>query len=79
MPKSKNLTPVQELHNFMVQVQELRRLQERRKTEKTALLEHAITNQEKVVDVAIAQHMQVNHIPKPKRPYQSSFNNFLAR
>ncbi|TWI80548.1 hypothetical protein IQ13_3226 [Lacibacter cauensis] len=80
MPKKSTLTPVQELHNFVVMVQELRRLQDRRKVEKNHLLDHAITVKEKEVDQAIALHMMVQVKPKSKPAFrQSAFNNFLAR
>lgn len=74
MSKHKPLTPQQELHNCMMEVKELRRLQQKRKSEKTAMLEHAITMQEKKVDEMVAQYCMVNHIQKPKKVQQSSFN-----
>ncbi len=74
MSKHKPLSPQQQLHNFVMEVKELRRLQAKRKTEKTAMLEHAITMQEKKVDEMVAQYCMVNHIQKPKKVQQSSFN-----
>lgn len=74
MSKHKPPTPQQELHNCMMEVKELRRLQAKRKTEKTTMLEHAITMQEKKVDEMVAQYCMVNHIQKPKKVQQPSFN-----
>lgn len=68
------LTPQQQLHNFVMEVKELRRLQAKRKSEKTAMLEHAITMQERKVDEAIATYCIINHIQKPKKVQQPSFN-----
>ncbi|HMO32339.1 MAG TPA: hypothetical protein PKD90_05685 [Phnomibacter sp.] len=78
MGKAKNTSVEVQLHELAMAVQEMRRLQLRWKTERTALLQHAILQAEKKVDMLVASYRLV-YKPKPvSKPEQARFN-WLSR